>query len=136
MRADIDHDDTNGKVKSSHQAGRRTWSYAVLLSGFCVGFLASQLLYLQSHQQHIPNELKHRRQLQHGVPASELEKILQQVAPEREVMIAISNYNLIQQGMLTTWLEVSKSVFLHIYTALTSFILSCIKASFSCLLKS
>ena len=106
MRADVDCDDTNGKVKGSHHADRSRWWYGVLLSGFCIGFIASQLLYMQSHQHRAPSEHKHRRQLQHSVPPSELEQILQRVAPQREVLIAISNYNLIQQGMLTTWLEV------------------------------
>ena len=110
MRADIDCDDTNGKLKGSHHADRSRWWYGVLLSGFCIGFIASQLLYMQSHQHRTPSEHKHRRQLQHSVPASELEQILQRVAPQREVLIAISNYNLIQQGMLTTWLEVGAVV--------------------------
>lgn len=108
MRADVDYDDTNGKVKNTPHLDKSRWWYGVLVCGFCIGFIASQLLYLQSHRHRVPSELKHRRQLQHSVPASELEQILQQVAPQREVMIAISNYNLIQEGMLTTWLEVSK----------------------------
>ena len=46
-----------------------------------------------------------------AAPRSELETILRRVAPaapgrEPEVMIAISNYNLILGGQLNTWLEV------------------------------
>lgn len=108
MRADVDFYDTNGKLKgTAYSDSKSRWWYGVLVSGFCIGFIASQLLYMQSHRHHSPSELIHKRQLQHNAPASELEQILQQVAPQREVMIAISNYNLIAEGMLTTWLEVN-----------------------------
>lgn len=41
-------------------------------------------------------------------PRSGLEEALMSVAPDKEVMIAISNYNLILGGQLTTWLETVK----------------------------
>jgi hypothetical protein len=40
-------------------------------------------------------------------PRSELEEILQRVAPDKEVMIGISNYNLIPAGELVSFLDVS-----------------------------
>ena len=97
-------DDPSGKhYKSSQQHSRKELLYAVLLTGVCVGFVASQQLYM--HHQRWEKQVS-VRQLQQSAPRSELEGLLQRIAPDREVMIAISNYNLILQGMLTTWLEV------------------------------
>lgn len=42
-------------------------------------------------------------------PRSQLEEILQRVAPDKEVMIGISNYNLIPAGELVSFLDVSGS---------------------------
>ena len=98
-------DDPSGKHhKSSQQHSRRQVLYGVLFAGVCLGFMGSQQLYMR-HQKQLDRQAP-RRQLQQQPPRSELERILQQIAPEREVMIAISNYNLILEGMLTTWLEV------------------------------
>ena len=98
-------DDPSGKHhKSSLQQSRKQVLYGVLVAGVCLGFMASQHLYMQ-HQRQLDKQVP-KRQLVQKEPRSELESILQRVAPQREVMIAISNYNLIREGMLTTWLEV------------------------------
>ncbi|KAL0037045.1 hypothetical protein WJX77_010367 [Trebouxia sp. C0004] len=97
-------DDPSGKHhKPSQQQSRKQVFYGVLVAGVCLGFIASQNLYMQ-HQRQLDNQVP-RRKLVQKEPRSELESILQRVAPEREVMIAISNYKLIREGMLTTWLE-------------------------------
>ncbi len=102
-------DDPSGKHhKSAQQQSRKQVLYGVLVAGICLGFVASQHLYTQ-HQRQLDNQVP-RRQLVQKQPRSELESILQRVAPQREVMIAISNYNLIREGMLTTWLEVCLKV--------------------------
>lgn len=44
-------------------------------------------------------------------PRSELEALLQKVAPNKEVMIGISNYNLIPAGELVSFLDVSVQPF-------------------------
>lgn len=101
-------DDPSGKhYKSAQRHSQKELLYAVLLTSVCIGFVAAQHLYVhhQRWQEQVPV-----RQLQQSVPRSELEGILQRIAPDREVMIAISNYNLIMEGMLTTWLEVLLSV--------------------------
>lgn len=89
--------------KSSQQHSRKQILCAVLLTGVCIGFVAAQHFYMhhQRWEEQVP-----MKQLQQSAPRSELEGILQRIAPDREVMIAISNYNLILEGMLTTWLEV------------------------------
>lgn len=100
-------DDPSGKhLKSSQQHTQKHIMCGVMLAGICIGFMASQQLYLHHHrwEEQVP-----KRQLRQTPPRSELESILQRIAPEREVMIAISNYNLILEGMLTTWLEVCNS---------------------------
>ena len=98
-------DDSSGKLhKPLQQHSRKQLLYAVLLTGVCIGFVASQHLYLhhQRWEERVPI-----RQLQQITPQSDLEGILQRIAPNHEVMIAISNYNLIREGMLTSWLEVT-----------------------------
>ena len=101
-------DDPSGKQhKVPQQRTRKQVMYSVLLGGVCLGFMASQQLYMhhQRWEEQVP-----RRHLRQKAPRSELEGILQRIAPEREVMIAISNYNLVLEGMLTTWLEVNDLV--------------------------
>lgn len=101
-------DDPSGKhYKSSQQHSRKEIVYAVLLTGVCIGFVTAQHLYMhhQRWEEQVPT-----RQLPQSAPRSELEGILQRIAPDREVMIAISNYNLILQGMLTTWLQVGMAI--------------------------
>lgn len=102
-RADSPDDPSGKHHKLSQQHSRKQILYAVLLTGVCTGFVAAQQLYMhhQRWEEQVPT-----RQLQQSAPRSELEGILQRIAPDREVMIAISNYNLIREGMLTTWLEV------------------------------
>ena len=98
-------DDPSGKHhKVLQQNGRKRELYGILLAGVCFGFMASQHMYMQ-HQKQLDRQVA-PRQLKQMPARSELESILQQVAPQREVMIAISSYNLIIEGMLTTWLEV------------------------------
>lgn len=41
-------------------------------------------------------------------PSSPLEELLMRVAPQKEVMIGISNYNLILSGQLVSFLEVRR----------------------------
>ena len=53
-----------------------------------------------------------------GRGSAELERLLNRIAPDKEVMIAISNYNLIRTGMLPTWLEASYPYLLVISTRL------------------
>ena len=43
-------------------------------------------------------------------PRSELEEILQRIAPDKEVMIGISNYNLIPAGELVSFLDVRRAL--------------------------
>jgi hypothetical protein len=44
--------------------------------------------------------------LRTGKPKNELHRVLQRVAPQGEVMVVISNMNLIHQKSLVYWLEV------------------------------
>ena len=102
--ADFAEDPSGKHHKVSQQHSRKRTLYGVLLAGVCLGFMASQHVYLQ-HQKQLDKQTV-QRQLKQLPPRSQLESILQKVAPQREIMIAISSYNLIVEGMLTTWLEV------------------------------
>lgn len=42
--------------------------------------------------------------------SQELQSLLETIAPTNEVMIAISDYNLVREGMLTTWIKVRSCV--------------------------
>jgi hypothetical protein len=94
-----------------------------LLVGVCLGVLVSEKLYLVTQEADLPEgaiAAVRSRKLEvssgsggsgvmprfTGKPRSELEGILQRVAPKGEVMIVISNINLINEQSLVMWLEV------------------------------
>jgi hypothetical protein len=41
---------------------------------------------------------------------NELPALLETIAPDKEVMIAVSDYNLVREGMLTTWIDVRQAL--------------------------
>jgi hypothetical protein len=49
------------------------------------------------------------RKLAETTVTSPLEEVLRRVAPQKEVLIAISNYQLVLEGALVTWQEVRRS---------------------------
>jgi len=61
-------------------------------------------IHRNQHQQHQEQDQKSLF-IKDRQPRSELEKILQHVAPDGEVMIAISNMNLIREDSLVLWLK-------------------------------
>lgn len=93
--------------------------------GVCLGVMVSEKLYLASQEAALEPgavEAARSRKLEvgggggaaaalparrsSGKPRNALEEILQRVAPQGEVMIAISNYNLVLEQSLVMWLEV------------------------------
>jgi hypothetical protein len=106
-------DDSTGKHKSPARSAVLTCS---LLMGLLSGFIVSEKLYLTAHEADVPRTAAVRsRKLEVGSasrvgrlarPRNQLEQILQRVAPSGEVMIAISNYDLVEDGELLLWLEV------------------------------
>ena len=97
---------------------QHTWHSIWLFTcfvGMCAGFMLSQRLYLHWHTLASPSAPSSPLQaagdslaLQPlpGQPRSEVDSILRHIAPQREVMVAISNYAPVAQGMLPTFLEV------------------------------
>ncbi len=93
---------------------------AALVVGICLGTIAAERLYLASQERQHPGAVaRSRKALQtggegtvlaagrsHGKPRNELERLLQRVAPQGEVLIAISNSNLLH-GELQMWIDVS-----------------------------
>ena len=99
---------------------------AALLVGVCLGVMVSEKLYLASQEAALEPgavEAARSRKLEvgggggsaaaalgarrsSGKPRNALEEILQRVAPQGEVIIAISNDNLVLEQSLVMWLEV------------------------------
>ncbi|PRW59143.1 Nucleotide-diphospho-sugar transferase family [Chlorella sorokiniana] len=117
-------DDTTGKNKLSAVKSRSAALTAALLVGVCLGVMVSEKLYLASQEAALEPgavEAIRSRKMEvgsggsaaaavttrrsSGKPRNALEEILQRVAPQGEVMIAISNYNLILESSLVMWLE-------------------------------
>lgn len=126
MRLARDDDDEGKYAKASNMKARSAALTAALLVGLCLGIMASEKLYLASQEAELePGALAavRSRKLEVGAggagaagaaglrrmggkPRSPLEELLRDVAPNGEVMIAISNMNLIHEQSLTLWLEV------------------------------
>lgn len=102
---------------------------AALLVGVCLGVMVSEKLYLASQEAALePGAVEAIRSRKMelgggggggavaavntrrntGKPRNALEEILQRVAPQGEVMIAISNHNLVLESSLVMWLEVRR----------------------------
>jgi hypothetical protein len=117
---DLD-DDASGKRKVHNVKARSAVLSAALLVGLCLGVIVSEKVYLLTQEADLPEgavaAVRSRKLEVHadggtamrrstGKPRNELEGILQRVAPQGEVMIAISNMNLIHERSLVMWLEV------------------------------
>lgn len=126
------HDDSTGKAKASDARGRSAVLSAVFILGICLGVVVSERLYLATQEDDTPaSELQRLRSRKlelasagrgavqtkgggsgglfaanNGKPRNELEALLRKVAPAGEVMIVISNMNLIHERSLVMWLEV------------------------------
>ncbi|KAL4859773.1 Arabinosyltransferase RRA3 [Chlorella vulgaris] len=115
-------DDSTGKHKHTVVRARSAMLTGALLVGVCLGVLVSEKLYLVTQEADLPEgaiAAVRSRKLEvssggggsgvmprfTGKPRSELEGILQRVAPKGEVMIVISNINLINEQSLVMWLE-------------------------------
>ncbi|KAK9837243.1 hypothetical protein WJX81_001335 [Elliptochloris bilobata] len=97
--------DSQGKHKPEDARSRAALLYLVFFVGLCGGFVAAQQLYLWSESARLQGAA-----LVADDSGSGLFQLLARVAPPSggrppEVMIAISNYNLIAGGQLIAWLE-------------------------------
>lgn len=105
-------------LSKTTRPAQHTWHSIWLFTcfvGMCAGFMLSQRLYLHGHTLASPSVPSSPLQAAgdslalQPLPAqsrSELDSILRHIAPQREVMVAISNYAPVAQGMLPTFLEV------------------------------
>lgn len=121
MRIGAD-DDSTGKHKVSNVHARKVVLSGALMVGMCLGIIVSEKVYLATQEAELPAgavaAARSRKLEVHaggdggeirraaGKPRNELEAILQRLAPSGEVMIAISNINLIHEHSLEMWLEV------------------------------
>ena len=121
MMVITDLDDASGKRKVPNVQARSALLTGALLVGMCLGVIVSEKLYLIAQEADMPEgavAAVRSRKLEvsggstpavrrsTGKPRNELEEILQRVAPQGEVMIAISNYDLVEDRELLMWLEV------------------------------
>lgn len=109
MRITVDADDSTGKHKAGAAKARGAMLTAALLVGMCLGVMVSEKLYLVSQEAELAPEAvaaARSRKLElssgaatggggavvrraQGKPRNALEELLQRVAPQGEVMIAI-----------------------------------------------
>ena len=125
-------DDSTGKHKLGGVKARSAVLSATLLVGVCLGVMVSEKIYLLSQEAEVSSEALaavRSRKLElnggggsaqpaalaasgarraSGKPRNKLEEVLRRVAPQGEVMIAISNMNLVHEQSLTQWLEVRR----------------------------
>lgn len=127
-------DDSQGKYRAIGVKSRSAILSAVFIIGICLGIIVSEKAYIWAQEADTPPEAldavrsrKLERQQQKGSgllgggstkhtttdstkrytgkPRNDLERLLRQIAPNGEVMIAISNMNLIHETSLTMWLD-------------------------------
>lgn len=97
--------DSTGKTKAKRERARSHLSFVALAMGFCVGFVLIQRGYIEFHrysyfkQSMAVNESS-------NIKHSGLLQLLEEVAPTREVLVAVSNIKMMQgEKMLQIWLE-------------------------------
>ena len=120
-------EDSTGKRKYSDVRSRSAVLTAALVVGLCFGVMTAERLYISSQERQHPARRKALqaggggggeaagaaqqlglRRAGAGKPRNDLEALLQRVAPQGEVLIAISNSNLLR-GELQMWIDVSSS---------------------------
>lgn len=103
-------DDPQGKLRTSNAHSRSTSITITLIIGMCMGFMLSQDYYLGKYGHGNAGGLSawaHRRSAQQQLNVNkELQRVLKRIAPQKEVMIAISDMNSIRGRTLLTWLKV------------------------------
>ena len=118
-------DSLSKTTRPAQHTWHSTWLFTCFV-GMCAGFMLSQRLYLHWHTLASPSVPSSPLQaagdslaLQPlpAQPRSELDSILRHIAPQREVMVAISNYAPVAQGMLPTFLEVRPRAGIWVPTA-------------------
>eukprot|EP00878_Enallax_costatus_P031431 GHUV01034376.1.p1 GENE.GHUV01034376.1~~GHUV01034376.1.p1 ORF type:complete len:298 (+),score=65.46 GHUV01034376.1:1192-2085(+) len=121
-------DDSTGKAKSFSMRDRKEVLLALFIVSMCAGVIISERLYISSNREDIlrgtplpnkPNRSK-KQQQRPDLPAAlseatiqypkdaqmlELEAYLRKVAPNREVLMGVSNINPLREGMLDTFLK-------------------------------
>lgn len=115
-------DDPQGKLRTPQAKSRGRWIAGALIVGLCLGFAISQEYYLKTYARGgdaiVPAWATRRQSRETGgtaQPNKELRRILKRIAPKKEVMIAISNANLLKEQTLATWLKVGCGVGVHIF---------------------
>ena len=132
------YDDSTGKHKAADAKARTAALSAIFILGICLGVVVAEKLYLNTEEaKTTPESLQSLRSkklellaaaktnggnsnlqvsgepslfVKGRKPRNELEKILQKVAPDGEVMIAISNMNLIRSESLRLWLNTAQRI--------------------------
>lgn len=117
--------DSQGKLRGD-STRRLPFSAAAFVVGLCAGLIVAQLGYVAWHagsSSSSSGSLRTRSLAavnsnsvsssaavsNSSISSSPLAQILQKVAPGKEVLVAISNFRLVEGGMLIMWLEVSRS---------------------------
>lgn len=114
-------DDSTGKQKFSDARSRSAVLSTIFVLGIMLGIILSESLYIRQQKRSVEGQetepiRKSLRMPSKGgeldakQPRNELEKILLKVAPTKEVMVVISNMNLIRETSLELWIQCAKRI--------------------------
>lgn len=114
----MDLEDSTGKYKISEAKTRHRALLTIFAVGFCIGMLMSEVQFMVNVRRGLKRQLLVAHSQDGVTPAASkidnraaartddpLEKTLMLVAPDMEVMVAVSNKNPLFEGMLDTFLS-------------------------------
>ncbi|GFR47051.1 hypothetical protein Agub_g8736, partial [Astrephomene gubernaculifera] len=110
------YDDSTGKSKITEAKTRYTVLATFFAVGLCLGVVISERVYVQKHAlipkpRQLVDTLANTIHVGHRVhdvaaaPRNDLEAYLMQVAPQKEVLLAVANKNTMWDGMLDTFTQ-------------------------------
>jgi hypothetical protein len=100
-------EDSTGKSKFIENKTRAKILTAAFVVGLCVGVIISERVYIRTNVDDLPGGASTARSLMmdSGAARNSLEEVLRKVAPQKEVLVGVSNRNPLYEGMLDTWLS-------------------------------
>jgi hypothetical protein len=102
-------EDSTGKSKFVENKTRAKILTAAFMVGLCVGVIISERVYIRTNVEDVPGGLASSSgrslKLESSAARNSLEAVLRKVAPQKEIMIGVSNRNPLYEGMLDTWLS-------------------------------
>jgi hypothetical protein len=97
-------EDSTGKSKFMETKTRAKVLTAAFVIGLCVGIIIAERVYIRTNVDDSTPGATRSLKLETSTPRNSLEATLRKVAPNKEVLVGVSNRNPLYEGMLDTWL--------------------------------